>query len=103
MGYLASLDDYLITRKDKAGKGFADFTFEPRNRNFVPIILELKYNHSVKNALKCMKEKRYIHRFREYPKVLLAGINYSERTKKHTCKTELVIPAEGLRQNPKDA
>ena len=44
MGYLASLDDYLITRKDKAGKGFADFTFEPRNRNFVPIILELKYN-----------------------------------------------------------
>ena len=103
MGYLAALDDYLITREDKAGKGFADFTFEPRNRNFVPIILELKYNHSVKNALKCMKEKGYIHRFREYPKVLLVGINYSERTKKHTCKTELVVPAEVLSQNQKDA
>ena len=103
MGYLAALDDYRITREDKAGKGFADFTFEPRNRSFLPIILELKYNHSVKNALKCIKEKGYVHRFREYPKVLLAGINYSERTKKHTCKTELVVPAEVLRQNQKDA
>jgi len=68
-------------------------------RNFVPIILELKYNHSVNNALKCMKEKGYIHRFREYPKVLLAVINYSERTKKHTCKTELVVPTEVIKED----
>ena len=46
MGYLAALDNYRITREDKAGKGYADFTFEPRNRSFIPIILELKYNHS---------------------------------------------------------
>ena len=96
MGYLAALDNYRITREDKAGKGYADFTFEPRNRSFIPIILELKYNHSVKNALKCIREKNYITRFREYPKVLLVGINYSERTKKHTCKTELVTPRELL-------
>ena len=96
MGYLAALDDYRITREDKAGKGYADFTFEPRNRCFIPIILELKYNHSVKNALKCIREKKYFSRFREYPKVLLVGINYSERTKKHTCKTELVAPGDLL-------
>lgn len=96
MGYLAAMDDYRITREDKAGKGYADFTFEPRNRSFVPIILELKFNHSVKNALKCIKEKNYIRRFQDYPKVLLVGINYSEKTKKHTCKTELVNPADLL-------
>ena len=96
MGYLAALDNYRIIREDKAGKGYADFTFEPRNRSFIPIILELKYNHSVKNALKCIREKNYISRFQEYPKVLLVGINYSERTKKHTCKTELVVPGELL-------
>ena len=92
MGYLAALDDYRITREDKAGKGFADFTFEPRNSRHMPIILELKYNHSVKNALKCIKEKDYIRRFRDYPNVLLVGINYSQKTKKHTCRTELVSP-----------
>ena len=94
MGYLAALDDYRIAREDKAGKGYADFTFEPRNIGALPMILELKYNHSVRNALKCIKEKDYIRRFQEYPKVLLVGINYSARTKKHTCKTEMVIPAD---------
>lgn len=93
IGYLAAMDDYRITREDKAGKGYADFTFTPRNRSLVPIILELKYNRSVNNALKCIKEKDYIRRFRDYPKVLLVGVNYSERTKKHTCKTEMVAPA----------
>ena len=94
MGYLAALDDYHITREDRAGKGYADFTFEPRKKGLIPIILELKYNHSVRNALKCIREKNYVCRFRDYPKVLLVGINYSERTKKHTCKTEIVVPAE---------
>ena len=55
MGYLAALDDYRITREDKAGKGTADFTFEPRNGSYIPIILELKINHSAKNALTCIR------------------------------------------------
>ena len=54
------------------------------------IILELKYNHSAKNAIKCIKEREYINGMKEYKKVLLVGINYSEKTKKHTCLTELV-------------
>ena len=90
IGYLAALDDYKVSREDRAGKGFADFTFEPRRSVGLPIILELKYNRSVRNALKCIKEKDYIRHFQNYPKVLLVGINYSERTKKHTCKTELL-------------
>ncbi len=96
IGYLAALDYYRITQEDKSGKGYADFTFEPGNRKQVPIILELKYNRSVNNALKCIREKDYIRRFKDYPKVLLVGINYSEKTKKHSCKTEMVTPSELL-------
>ena len=96
MGYLAALDKYRVVREDKAGKGYADFTFEPRTRRDIPIILELKYNRSANNALKCIREKDYIARFRDYPSVLLVGINYSEKTKKHTCKTEMGKPSDFL-------
>lgn len=99
MGYLAAMDDYRITREDKSGKGYADFTFEPKRKDGVPIILELKYNRSVNNALKSIREKDYIRRFQEYSRVLLVGINYSEKTKRHTCGTELVSPADEPRQN----
>lgn len=97
IGYLAALDDYRINREDKAGKGYADFTFEPRNRKAVPIILELKVNRSVNHALRCIKEKEYIRRFLDYHNVLLVGINYSEKTKKHTCRTELIKPEDFLK------
>ena len=90
VGYLAALDKYKITREDKAGKGYVDFVFEPIAKGDIPIILELKYNHSAKNALKCIHEKGYIKRFKNDKQVLLTGINYSSRTKKHTCLMELV-------------
>ncbi len=90
LGYLAAMDEYEVSREDKAGKGYADFIFTPRINGRIPIILELKYNHSAKNALKCIHERGYITRFRRHKRVLLVGINYSEATKKHTCLTEMV-------------
>lgn len=90
VGYLAALDKYKITRENKAGKGYVDFLFEPITRKDIPIILELKYNHSAKNALKCIHERGYVNRFKNDKQILLVGINYSERTKKHTCLTELI-------------
>lgn len=90
VGYLAALDNYRIMRESKAGKGYADFVFEPFRKTDTAIILELKYNHSAENALRCIHERGYIKRFKDYRQVLLVGINYSESTKKHTCLTELV-------------
>lgn len=92
VGYLYALDHYRIYREAKARKGFVDFLFDPLNKNDLPIILELKYNHSAKNALKCIHERGYVQRFKSHKSVLLVGINYSERTKKHTCLTEVVEP-----------
>ncbi len=90
LGYLAALDRYRVSREEKAGKGYVDFLFEPLIKGDTPIILELKYNRSAKNALKCIQERGYAKRFKDHERVLLVGINYSERTKKHTCLTELV-------------
>lgn len=90
LGYISALDSYRISREDKAGKGYVDFLFEPLKKGDTAIILELKHNRSAKNALKCIHEKEYIKRLKDYKKVLLVGINYSEKTKKHTCLTELV-------------
>lgn len=90
VGYLAALDHYRITRECKSGKGFVDFSFEPLKKSDTAILLELKYNHSAKNAIQSIWKRDYIKRFKEYRRVLLVGINYSEATKKHTCLTELV-------------
>ena len=90
VGYLAALDKYKITREDKAGKGYVDFSFEPEKKSDTAILLELKYNRSAKNAIQCIKEREYLQRFKSFKRVLLVGINYSEKTKKHTCLTELV-------------
>ena len=79
-----------VIHEEKAGKGYVDFLFEPLKKGDTPIILELKYNRSAKNALKCIQERGYLQRFKNHDRVLLVGINYSERTKKHTCLTELV-------------
>ena len=90
VGYLAALDKYRITRESKAGKGYADFLFEPLKKSDTAIILELKYNHSAEDALRCIHERGYIQRFKDWHRVLLVGINYSERTKRHACLTELI-------------
>lgn len=90
VGYLSALDRYRITREEKAGKGFVDFVFDPIRKDDVPVILELKYNRSAKNAIKCIHERGYAQRFKDRERILLVGINYSERTKKHTCLTEMV-------------
>ena len=86
--YYAALDWYEIRREEKAGQGYVDFLFTPVDHRHIPIIMELKYNHSAKSAIAQIREKNYILRFRNEPEVLLVGINYSTRTKKHTCLIE---------------
>ena len=90
MGYLAALDDYQIVREDKAGKGYADFTFTPFRKSDTAIVLELKYGHSAEDALKSIREREYAKKFKDYARILLVGINYSEATKKHSCLTEVI-------------
>lgn len=95
--YLSARDRYRVEREDKAGEGFVDFIFYPERRNDIGIILELKVDSTPEEALRQIRNKNYILRFRgklgEMPKysgkILAVGISYDRKTKAHTCKIEV--------------
>ena len=58
MGYLSALDDYRITREEKAGKGYADFTFEPKKQK--PCA-----DHTGAEVQSLCKERRRVHQGEE--------------------------------------
>lgn len=55
------------------------------------LVVELKWDKSAKGAISQIKEKQYIEALKDYSgNLLLAGINYDKKTKKHTCVIEKV-------------
>lgn len=67
-------------------------------KNADGMILELKVGHTPEEAIRQIKEKEYVLRFRgkmaEKPKytgnVLAVGISYEKEEKKHRCKVEVL-------------
>ncbi len=90
LAYQTAHQYYMFVRELPAGKGFADIVLIPyRNVNKPAIVIELKYNHSAKGAIKQIKEKQYIDALRGYTgDIILVGINYDKKTKKHKCEIE---------------
>ncbi len=91
MAYLSARDTYRVEREEKSGKGYADFSFHPRRKNDIPFILELKKDDTPENAIKQIRDKEYVQKFRkEYKdkKVLAVGICYNSETKEHSCIIE---------------
>lgn len=96
--YLSARDQYDIQREDKGGKGFVDFIFYPRISGKPGIILELKVDETAQYALNQIKDKNYIMRFKgkiaeksACDEIILVGISYDKKNKKHNCATERVI------------
>lgn len=81
--YLNARDTYRIEREEKTGKGYADFIFHPQREGDPAIILELKKDSSPQAALKQIHEKNYLQKVKDCEQILLAGITYDSRTKKH--------------------
>ena len=84
---------YTIIRELPAGKGFADVCMIPRKKHpdKPAVVIELKWDKSVSGAIEQIKRNEYIDVLRDYKgNLLLAGINYSKKTKKHTCMIEQV-------------
>ena len=53
------------------------------------MIIELKYGHSTEEALEQIKDNQYADCLKGYSgEVLLVGINYDKKTKKHSCGIE---------------
>ena len=82
-----------MIRELPTGKGFADICLIPRKIHMdkPAVIIELKWDKSASGAIAQIKEKKYIEALSEYQgNLLLAGINYEKKTKKHTCLIEKV-------------
>lgn len=92
MAYLSSVDHYMRFEELASGKGYSDILFLPNATSSKPaLLIELKWDKSAPGAILQMKKKNYpqtLKKFKYHGEILLVGINYSTRFKKHTCKIE---------------
>ena len=78
------------------GKGRADIVYLPqKNVDRPALLVELKRDKSAESAIRQIKERRYTQWIESYTgDILLVGINYDEKTKKHSCVIEKYVKAE---------
>ena len=91
LAYYNAINEYIIIREFPTGKGYADMVFLPRKGSDKPaMVVELKWNQSGQGAIEQIKEKKYGKGLQEYSgKLLLVGINYDKKNKKHSCIIEV--------------
>ncbi len=82
---------YKITPEPNCPTGRADLLFTPRVPGYIPIIIELKVDHSPEKAIQQIKDRNYVSILDGYHgKVMLLGIAYDSKTLKHHSKIEYV-------------
>lgn len=89
LGLYAARQYYNMVREYPSGKGFADMVCIPRQSSAdkPALIIELKWDESAETAIEQILEKNYPKSLQEYGgNLLLVGISYSRKTKKHKCK-----------------
>ena len=84
---------YDIIRELPSGKGFADLVMIPhRNVDLPAIVLELKYDEDANTAIRQIRQNNYTDFLKDYSgNVVLVGISYDKKTKKHTCIIEHTV------------
>jgi hypothetical protein len=93
IAYLAAMQYYFKPiREFPTGRGFADFIFIPRPEyvnEYPALVVELKWNKSAQTAIDQIKERKYVSSICSYTgEILLVGISYDKKTKKHQCLIE---------------
>lgn len=96
--YLVARDRYWIEREDKSGIGYVDFIFYPKDPAADGIILELKVDHTPKEAIRQIKERKYALNFKGKPgekprctgRILAVGIAFDRKDKVHSCRIEIL-------------
>ncbi len=93
IAYLASMDAYFNPiRELPSGKGFADVVYIPRKESagdYPALVIELKWNKDSESAIDQIREKKYPDSIKDYTdNILLVGISYDKKTKKHECIIE---------------
>ena len=93
IAYYSAMKEYTMIRELPSGKGFADIVFLPKRFSDKPaMVVELKCNDSADSALAQIREKNYADSLKDYKgNLILVGINYDKKTKKHDCVIEKSI------------
>lgn len=98
LAYLSARDLYRVEREDKAGIGYVDFIFYPKDKRADGIILELKVDHTPEEAIAQIRDRKYALRFEgrlgekpEYEgRILAVGMAFDKKYKRHGCKVEVL-------------
>lgn len=92
--YLSAVDHYLRFEELASGKGYSDILFLPRKFSTKPaLLIELKWNQSAGKAISQITDNNYMHvtkKFEYTGDLILIGINYDSKSKKHTCKIKKI-------------
>ena len=91
--YIVCADHYMRIEELPSGKGLADVVYIPGGAYpyLKALVIELKWNKTSGGALEQIKNRNYPAVLENYSgEILLAGINYDEKTKKHDCRIEVV-------------
>ena len=88
--YISCVDEFIKIEELPSGHGYADVVFVPKKASSMPVILiELKWNKTNEGAIEQIKNRDYPHGLKDYGgDILMVGISYDEKSKKHTCKIE---------------
>ncbi len=88
--YISCMEQFKEIQELPSGTGYADVAYLPKKGSSMPVMLvELKWNKGAKGAIAQMKERNYPEVFKGYgSEVLLVGISYDEKTKRHECVIE---------------
>lgn len=92
MAYLSCVDYYHRFEELASGKGYSDLLFLPNKTSAKPaLLIELKWNKSAQEAITQIKDAEYVRfaeKFGYEGEVLLVGINYDVKTRKHSCRID---------------
>ena len=92
LAYFYANTRYTLVKELPSGKGYADLVLIPYLPNIPAMVIELKHNKSTESALQQIKDRNYHESLNHYyDNLLFVGINYDEKTKKHTCKIERFV------------
>jgi hypothetical protein len=88
--YISCVDEYLRIEELPTGIGYADVVYIPKKGSALPaMIVELKMNKSADSAIDQIKNRNYPQVLKNCGSdILLVGVNYDEKSKKHTCRIE---------------
>ncbi len=90
LAYYSACKNYTLIREMPTGNGYSDMVFLPKRASLNPaLVLELKWDNTAEGAISQIKNKKYSSVLNEYKgNILLVGINYDKKSRKHQCRIE---------------